>query len=42
MNYAPVVLGGALVFGCIYWPLRVSKRYVGPLTDAEVLEGTVR
>ncbi|KAF4433762.1 HNM1-Choline permease [Fusarium acutatum] len=26
MNYAPVVLGGALVFGCIYWPLRVSKR----------------
>ncbi|KAI1024893.1 hypothetical protein LB504_009690 [Fusarium proliferatum] len=41
MNYAPVVLGGALVFGCIYWPLRVSKRYVGPLTDAEVLEGTL-
>ncbi|KAM5521016.1 hypothetical protein FOXYSP1_14906 [Fusarium oxysporum f. sp. phaseoli] len=26
MNYAPVVLGGALVFGCFYWPLRVSKR----------------
>ncbi|CAJ0555292.1 Ff.00g053570.m01.CDS01 [Fusarium sp. VM40] len=41
MNYAPVVLGGALVFGCVYWPLRVSKRYIGPLTDAEVLEGTV-
>ncbi|KAF5682145.1 HNM1-choline permease [Fusarium circinatum] len=41
MNYAPVVLGGALIFGCIYWPLRVSKRYVGPLTDAEVLEGTL-
>ncbi|EMT67308.1 amino acid/polyamine transporter I [Fusarium oxysporum II5] len=41
MNYAPVVLGGALVFGCFYWPLRVSKRYVGPLTDAEVLEGTL-
>ncbi|KAF5973360.1 HNM1-choline permease [Fusarium coicis] len=41
MNYASVVLGGALVFGCIYWPLRASKRYVGPLTDAEVLEGTL-
>ncbi|KLP12781.1 HNM1-Choline permease [Fusarium fujikuroi] len=25
MNYAPVVLGGALVFGCIYWPLRKLK-----------------
>ncbi|KAH7194542.1 fungal-specific transcription factor domain-containing protein [Fusarium oxysporum] len=33
MNYAPVVLGGALVFGCFYWPLRVSKRlfiWTGP------------
>ncbi|KAF4441110.1 hypothetical protein F53441_12139 [Fusarium austroafricanum] len=40
MNYAPVVLGGALLFGCIYWPLRVSKRYAGPLTETEVLEGS--
>ncbi|KAI5460902.1 amino acid permease-domain-containing protein [Mariannaea sp. PMI_226] len=32
MNYAPVVLGAALIFGCVYWPLRVSKRYIGPLS----------
>ncbi|KAF4967228.1 hypothetical protein FSARC_5207 [Fusarium sarcochroum] len=25
MNYAPVVLGGALLFGCVYWPLRKLK-----------------
>ncbi|KAF5571404.1 HNM1-choline permease [Fusarium phyllophilum] len=28
MNYAPVVLGGALVFGCIYWPLRGWQLYM--------------
>ncbi|KAH7230874.1 amino acid/polyamine transporter I [Fusarium tricinctum] len=39
MNYASVVLGGALLFGCFYWPLRACKRYIGPLTQGEVLEG---
>ena len=39
MNYASVVLGGALLFGCVYWPFKARGRYVGPLTGTEVWEG---
>ncbi|KAK1702420.1 amino acid/polyamine transporter I [Colletotrichum acutatum] len=39
MNYAPVVLGAALLFGAFYWLLRARKRYVGPLTELHVVNG---
>lgn len=39
MNYAPVVLGAALLFGVSYWLLRARKRYVGPLTELHVMNG---
>ncbi|KAI8665183.1 hypothetical protein NCS56_00953400 [Fusarium sp. Ph1] len=38
MNYAPVVLGGAVIFGCVYWPLRARKRYFGPLIETNGTE----
>ncbi|KAK1675403.1 amino acid/polyamine transporter I [Colletotrichum godetiae] len=41
MNYAPVVLGAALLFGASYWLLRARKRYVGPLTELHVMNGRV-
>ncbi|KAK1624818.1 amino acid/polyamine transporter I [Colletotrichum phormii] len=41
MNYAPVVLGAALLFGTSYWLLRATKRYVGPLTELHVMNGRV-
>ncbi|KAK1515847.1 uncharacterized protein CCOS01_13045 [Colletotrichum costaricense] len=39
MNYAPVVLGAALLFGSVYWLLRARKWYVGPLTELHVMNG---
>ncbi|RGP78393.1 hypothetical protein FLONG3_3529 [Fusarium longipes] len=41
MNYAILVLGAVLLFGCIYWPLKARRRYIGPLTNGEILEGRV-
>ncbi|KAM0294482.1 hypothetical protein ACHAPM_011129 [Fusarium culmorum] len=41
MNYASVVLGSALLFGCFYWPFKAKRRYIGPLTNSEVLEGRI-
>ncbi|RTE85178.1 hypothetical protein BHE90_000340 [Fusarium euwallaceae] len=38
MNYAPVVLGGAVIFGCVYWPFRARKRYFGPLIETNGTE----
>ncbi|UZP43174.1 hypothetical protein NXS19_010990 [Fusarium pseudograminearum] len=41
MNYASVVLGSALLFGCFYWPFKAKRRYIVPLTHSEVLEGRI-
>ncbi|KAF5251768.1 hypothetical protein FANTH_3378 [Fusarium anthophilum] len=38
MNYAPVVLGGALIFGCIYWPLRRNPLPIPTLRLSHILD----
>lgn len=39
MNYASVVLSGALAFGAIYWLFRAKRVYAGPLTEMHTLHG---
>jgi len=38
MNYAVVFLGAILAFASVYWYISGQKNYVGPLTEAQVIE----
>lgn len=41
MNYAVVILAFVLLFSLVYWYIAGRKYYVGPRTEAHVVDGMI-